>query len=421
MHELHKKILNRLMAAWVAISLVLGGGVVLYGFTTIDKQLVALASSESARLAQSKLPALRNVPADALGLEGVAADFARRQFVSVELFDRGGQPVVAEINPRHADLANAFARAHKRLPVEGELHYEKHRLNDATVLQVMIPLVDAAGDSVGHFQGVFLIDPATITRLRTNIALTLAVVLGAVLLTTLVLYPVILALNRDVMRYSQNLLHANIDLMEVMGSAIAKRDSDTNIHNYRVAVYAVRLAEAAGLDAQAIGNLIAGAFLHDVGKIGITDAILLKPGRLDAAEFAIMRSHVSLGVDILRKSVWLERARDVVEFHHEKFDGSGYLKGLKGEEIPINARIFAIVDVFDALTSKRPYKDPIPYAETMAIIHASRGTHFDPRLVDIFDAMIEPLYRQVSSAADPEVEAMLQAIIRRYYLPENGR
>jgi putative nucleotidyltransferase with HDIG domain len=210
-------------------------------------------------------------------------------------------------------------------------------------------------------------------------------------------------------------LQGNIELMEVLGGAIAKRDSDTNIHNYRVSIYAVRLAEAAGLDAAAIRNLIAGAFLHDVGKIGISDNILLKPAKLSEAEFAVMKTHVTLGVDILEKSNWLKTARDVVEFHHEKFDGGGYMRGLKGEAIPVNARIFAIVDVFDALTSQRPYKKALPFDAAMAILRRDGGSHFDPGLLGVFERIAEPLYLDVSAAADAVVEEKLQALISDYF------
>ncbi|MDP2751446.1 MAG: HD domain-containing protein, partial [Rhodocyclaceae bacterium] len=237
-----------------------------------------------------------------------------------------------------------------------------------------------------------------------------------VLATTLILYPVILALNRDVLRQARALLKGNVELMEVLGSAIAKRDSDTNIHNYRVAIYAVHLARAAGLDAEAIRHLIAGAFLHDVGKIGISDTILLKPGRLDEAEFTTMKTHVALGVDILQKSDWLKQAREVVEFHHEKFDGSGYMKHLSGEEIPIAARIFAIVDVFDALTSQRPYKAPMTLTDALNIIKKEAGHHFDPSLVSLFETMIAPLHDEIVAAVDVEVEAKLWALIEQHYL-----
>ncbi|MFA6310781.1 MAG: HD domain-containing protein, partial [Sterolibacterium sp.] len=132
----------------------------------------------------------------------------------------------------------------------------------------------------------------------------LLMALCTVLVTTLVLYPVIISLNRNVIKFTRDLLKGNIELMDVLGGAIAKRDSDTNIHNYRVSIYAVRLAEAVDLSKDKILNLIAGAFLHDVGKIGISDNILLKPAKLSEEEFSVMKTHVTLGVDILTKSNW---------------------------------------------------------------------------------------------------------------------
>jgi putative nucleotidyltransferase with HDIG domain len=244
---------------------------------------------------------------------------------------------------------------------------------------------------------------------------TLLVALIAVALTTLCLYPIILSLNRNVVRHSHDLLAGNIELMEVVGSAIAKRDSATSMHNYRVATYAVKLAESVGLGRDEIRDLIAGAFLHDVGKIGICDSILLKPAELDPQESEVMRTHVALGVDILRKSNWLLRARAVVEYHHEKFDGSGYNKGLAGDEIPLIARIFAVVDVFDALTSVRPYKQAHSFAEAIAVIERGAGSYFDPRLAHAFIAIAEPLYRESRDVSQAEVETRLQDMIRKYF------
>lgn len=421
MDELHRKLLNRLLAAWLAISLLIGGGVFVYSIENIDDQLVAIATNESERLTRASLPLLERPGRDALPLQRLAAELVREHFIVAELYDRERNKLVEEVNPRHKAIEEALKRRSHAFPRDDSPHYEKTIIGSDTVLQVVVPLKDAQGGIAGYFEGVFLIDPETIARLRRELAISLAVILGAVLLTSLALYPVILSLNRDVLKYSQELLHANIELMEVMGSAVAKRDSDTSVHNYRVAIYAVRLAEALRLNDGPVRDLIAGAFLHDVGKIGIADAILRKPGRLDESEFSSMRTHVALGVEILKKSAWLERARDVVEFHHEKFDGSGYLRGLRGEEIPLNARIFAIVDVFDALTSKRPYKEPMPFREAMAIIQGSAGTHFDPRLVAAFDAMIEPLFAEVSVAPDAEVEGMLRRIIVQYFRPVHGQ
>ncbi len=415
MNELNRKILNRLLAAWLAVSLAMGTGVFIYGIEGIDNQLVALASREAQRLARASLPLIKEPERDLGMLRGLAADVVREHFIVVEIYDRDHRKIVEEVNPRYVAVEAELKRSRHAFPRNDVPQYEKYQIGEDAVLQALVPLKDEAGAVVGFFEGVFLIDKEVIDRLRHDVAVTLAVVLFAVLVTTVVFYPVILALSRDVLRFSRELLQGNIELMEVLGSAIAKRDSDTAIHNYRVTIYAVKLAEAAKLPARNMRDLIAGAFLHDVGKIGIPDAILLKAGRLDDDEFDEMRTHVAVGVDILRKSEWLERARDVVEYHHEKFDGSGYLKGLKGEAIPVTARVFAIVDVFDALTSRRPYKEAIPFKESMAIIRGYAGTHLDPGLVATFDGIIDPLYRLVSSSAEADVEAMLWQLINRYF------
>ncbi len=414
MDEIHRAILNRLLAAWVVISLATGAVVFYISMERIDDQLVELATAESGKLPTETLPLLNRPEADRGALHTLTADFVRQHFIVVELYDKERRKVSEAVNPRHAAIEKQLSAHSHAFPHDDQRHYEKFVLGADTVLRVLLPLKDARGGIAGYFEGVFLIEPETLDRLRQEMAMTLAVVLCAVLLTTMALYPVILSLNRSVIRYSHDLLKGNVELMEVLGSAIAKRDSDTNLHNYRVAIYAVKLAEAIALDRAAIHDLIAGAFLHDVGKIGISDNILLKPGRLDDKEFAVMRTHVALGVDILKKSAWLQRARDVVEFHHERYDGTGYLKGLKGDAIPINARIFAVVDIFDALTSKRPYKEPIPFAEALGILRDYAGNHLDPRLVDAFAGMIEPLFHDIGAASDKEVEQMLKTLIDRY-------
>jgi len=152
-----------------------------------------------------------------------------------------------------------------------------------------------------------------------------------------------------------------------------------------------------------------------VGKIGIPDAILLKPGRLDDDEFVEMKRHVEYGLEIVQQSSWLKDAADVVGAHHEKFDGSGYIKGLRGEEIPINARIFAIADVFDALTSRRPYKDPMSYEEAMKIIELGRSSHFDPRLLALFATISRPLFDEFGNRDDERPREVLAALIDLYF------
>ena len=181
-------------------------------------------------------------------------------------------------------------------------------------------------------------------------------------------------------------------------------------------LYATRLAEESGLSRDRIRDLIAGAFLHDVGKIGIRDDILLKPGRHTEEETRGMRAHVQHGVALLGTSEWLQHARDVVESHHERFDGGGYPHGLVGEAIPLNARIFAIVDVFDALLSKRPYKEPLGFDDTMRLLERERGKHFDPALLDAFHRIAHRVYRETQEMSDATMSRAVGVLIEKYFI-----
>ena len=420
MLNIHRLLLQRLMASWLLISLAVGGAVSYIGIEKIDDQLVGIVTAESAKITEDELSVINNAAGDPDALAHLTDGFMHDNFVVVEIYNRGGQKVLERVNPRFEAIEQHLKQYAHVFPRDGSLNYDRFKVDGQSVLQALVPIKDPSGAVAGFLEGVFIIDPETLARLRQELAVTLLIALCTVLVTTLVLYPVIIALNRNVIKFTRDLLKGNIELMEVLGSAIAKRDSDTNIHNYRVSIYAVRLAEAASLGKDQVMNLIAGAFLHDVGKIGISDSILLKPAKLSEAEFAVMKTHVTLGVDILTKSNWLQSARDVVEFHHEKFNGSGYMRGFQGEEIPINARIFAIVDVFDALTSKRPYKAPMPFGEAMAILRRDSGSHFDPRLMVVFEGIVEPLYREISTAPDEAVEKKLQALIEHYFFADKA-
>jgi len=234
-----------------------------------------------------------------------------------------------------------------------------------------------------------------------------------VLATALIVYPIMRGLLGKLEKQAEHLLYANVDIIKVLGSAIAKRDSDTDAHNFRVTLYSVRLAEAIGLDEPSIRSLIKGAFLHDVGKIAIRDAILLKPGRLTTEEFTEMQSHVGHGLEIVESAGWLADAAQVIGGHHEKYDGSGYPNGLSGEAIPITARIFAIADVFDALTSVRTYKNALSPEQALEILREGAGRHFDPALVEAFDPLASVLHALLDQQEDV-LRPMLDGVVRPY-------
>jgi cyclic di-GMP phosphodiesterase len=176
------------------------------------------------------------------------------------------------------------------------------------------------------------------------------------------------------------------DIILALTRAIERRDIETANHIERVSLYATVLAEHLGLTHHECELIREAAPMHDVGKVGIPDGILLKPGPVSTAEFSVIKQHVALGHSILSRSEQplLRLAADVAETHHERWDGGGYLHGLRGEEIPLAGRITAVADTFDALVSRRVYKDPVPLERALAVIEEGRGTQFDPQLVDVF-------------------------------------
>jgi len=171
------------------------------------------------------------------------------------------------------------------------------------------------------------------------------------------------------------------NLLEGLVSALDLRDSETQWHSRRVGRYARRLARELGIEGRELDDIERGATLHDIGKIGVRDAVLLKPGPLDENEWAEMRRHPALGYDILKGIGFLERARLIPLNHQERFDGTGYPQGLKGEEICVGARVFAVVDTYDAITSDRPYRKCRTYEVARQEIEKFSGTQFDPVVV----------------------------------------
>ena len=175
--------------------------------------------------------------------------------------------------------------------------------------------------------------------------------------------------------------------LEAMGDALDLRDEETEGHSRRVTAYTIALAQAMGLDSDQLRVIARGAFLHDIGKIATPDSILLKPGRLSDEEMTIMKKHCERGYEMVRKIPFLRDAAEIVHAHQEQFDGNGYPQGLRGEEIPLGARIFAIADSLDAMTSDRPYRKGTTFAVATQEIVRCAGTQFDPQIVKVFLAM----------------------------------
>lgn len=189
-------------------------------------------------------------------------------------------------------------------------------------------------------------------------------------------------------------------LLALLG-ALDEREHDTQTHSLRVRAYALEIARQMGLPPADIDALNPGALLHDVGKIGIPDEILLKPTSLSDDEWRIMRQHPEIGRHILQPVAFFGRAIDVVYAHHERMDGNGYPQGLRGNQIPLIARVFAVADALDAITSKRPYKDAMSIEEARARILNDTGSQFDPDVVDAFLAVPLSRWQQIRADIEP--------------------
>jgi HD-GYP domain-containing protein (c-di-GMP phosphodiesterase class II) len=172
--------------------------------------------------------------------------------------------------------------------------------------------------------------------------------------------------------------------LEGWSRALDMRDKETEGHSIRVTEMTLRLGRLLGVRDVEEVHLRRGSLLHDMGKIGIPDAILLKPGPLTAEEWEVMRTHPVRAYEMLAPIPYLSKALEIPHCHHEKWDGSGYPRGLKGEEIPLSARIFAVVDVYDALTSDRPYRPAWTKEKALDHIREQTGKHFDPQVVEAF-------------------------------------
>jgi putative nucleotidyltransferase with HDIG domain len=202
----------------------------------------------------------------------------------------------------------------------------------------------------------------------------------------------------EMLRHAMEDLEHSYDVtLEALGDALDLKDSETEGHSKRVTAYAIALSRAMGIPPQEIKIIARGAFLHDVGKMAIPDEILRKPGKLDARERELMREHCARGYQMLRKIPFLAGAAEIVFCHQEHFDGTGYPNGLRGREIPVGARIFAIADALDAITSDRPYRLAADFDFARKEILRCSGTQFDPAVVEVFLKIPNELWQELRS------------------------
>jgi HD-GYP domain-containing protein (c-di-GMP phosphodiesterase class II) len=421
--QLRGMLARRLGAAAVAIGLATGGA-----FHAMETHRMENASLDRAAAGARHFESSAMQVVLGAGAPGAHSALSRlldrTRFVGIRVFGADRALVYEAWEDIPPVLVDAARSEHHDWPAPGGSHRNWVEVAGERLILVVLPLTGDRGRLVGYVESVSRLDASALQAQRDralDAALTSAT---SVLVTALLLYPLMLAMLRRSVGLSRRLLDSNLSLIRSLGNAVAKRDSGTDAHNYRVTLYAVALAEALGLPKKEIADLVAGAFLHDVGKIGIPDRILLNPGKLTAGEFEIMKTHVPLGMEIVADNPWLEGAASTIRHHHERFDGGGYPNGLEGESIPRAARIFAVADVFDALTSDRPYRRPMALGEAMKTIERESGRHFDPDVVVAFMVIARDKHTAACQADDATLRLMLGEVLSRYFvadsLPETG-
>lgn len=223
--------------------------------------------------------------------------------------------------------------------------------------------------------------------------------------TQLALYDRHRELEREVSERTAQLAHTQLSIIRRLGRAAEFKDNETGLHVIRMSHYSMILAKEVGMTDSEQDRMLNAAPMHDVGKIGISDQIMCKPSKLDENEWKIMRQHPAWGVEIIgdcRGSELLTWASCIAHTHHEKWNGSGYPNGLTGKNIPLIGRIVAVADVFDALTSVRPYKEKWSVDETMSYFRKESGAHFDPALVTSLEKCLSDILRIMAEYAEPQ-------------------
>ena len=429
--SIYRNLMFRLLSAALLLSVVLGYATYLNQLSQLEAGIadrsqlgLELIKLETRRLLAANVGSPEAPPVQQ-ALEHLATNLphaAMGQFAVLLVQDAQRRELARFLAPdiqQSSALAEKLLQQGLRYPAKDFEFGNALNLADTPDIPVAAVVFDTQGKTIAYVNGVYVLSDEAVADMHLKTLRAVLLTVALILITIALVYPFIKGLVSRLSRLTLQILDANIDTIKTLGSAIAKRDSDTDAHNYRVTVYAVRMAESLGLEAKTIRKLIKGAFLHDVGKIGIRDNILHKPGRLDEAEFSVMQQHVMHGLDIVHRAIWLEDAAEVVGNHHEKFDGSGYPHGLGGDAIPVSARIFAIVDVFDALTSQRPYKQAFPLTDSLAILQEGAGSHFDPELVSRFEEMAAELHASFAHQ-DEAARTELAKITVQYFQGDLG-
>ena len=415
--EIHSLLIKRLIGVCVVTMLLVVGTTCYLEFRRLEQALLRDAAKEASLFIPLFLEQYNNHS----GTQKVAAipefndSIAHTSFIDVQLSTPDGSIFFEKSGANAGPIKQRFSDKSSP-PQLGDDPNGTWLVADKRIyLMAVLPLRGLQDDDViGHLQGLYRTSLEDTKAIGFRIFLSCLIGAGAVMLCTILMYPGLIFFHHRLIRSSSDLNLANTILLKQLGSALAKSDVGVSSHSHRVVIYGIRLAEIHKLSRTRIRSFVQGVFLHDIGMLELDSSILLKQGPLDKKELSLMHTHVKNGVAQLKRYRWLKDGLEVVRCHHEKYDGSGYPGGLSHDKIPLEARIFAIVDAFDALTSKRPYRQAVELDRALEILEQDSGSHFDPVLLAPFIEIAPQLYGIVSKLEGKALEREVQGVVKKY-------
>ncbi|MCG6930792.1 MAG: HD domain-containing protein [Desulfofustis sp.] len=406
--EVHLRLLKRISAVCLLTCACIVGLALFLEYRRIEPALLDAAEKE-ARLFVPQLLAQDAGPPES------ADALAYTSFIAVRLYGENGAVLLDKARPGGDEITRLFSSRGISLQPSGDRIgtwiYRDKRL----YLYSMIPVAGLQDDDIiGHVETIYRSSLQDITALLRRLGLSCLIGAGGVILCALLMYPALVLFHNRLIRNSSELNRANTFLLKHLGSALAKADVADPGHSHRVLIYGVRLAENQKLSRPQIRHFIHGAFLHDIGMLDLHSQTVLRRGPLTPEERSAMQEHPKKGAALIKPCRWLKQSRDIIRCHHENYDGSGYPAGLSHEQIPFSARIFAIVDAFDALTTKRPYRDPLDVDKAVERLESKSGTQFDPVLLAAFIEIAPKLREVVSNLEGKALERELSGVLKKY-------
>lgn len=415
--EIHALLIKRLTGVCLLAIVLVAGATCYVEYSRLEQSLINAAAKE----ARLFIPLFLNQHNNHSDGETVVAtpefydSIAHTSFVEVRLTSPDGSLFFEKSRASGEQIRQRFNDKSIRLTPGGEPVGAWLFADKRLYLMTVIPVRGLQDDDIlGHLEALYRSSLEDTKAIGWRFVLSCLIGAGAVVICGLLMYPGLIFFHNRLIRSSSDLNLANNFLLKKLGSALAKSDVGAAEHNYRVLIYGIRLAEHHKLSRTRIRNLIQGIFLHDIGMLELDVSIVLKQGPLDKKELSQVQDHVKTGVAQIKRYRWLRDGLDVVRCHHEKYDGSGYPAGLSQDKIPLEARIFAIVDAFDALTSQRPYRQPQELERALAVLEQESGSHFDPVLLAPFIEMAPQLYNIVTKLKGKALEKEVRGVVKKY-------